>query len=408
MRSKPPSTAGTHGRTRRKSTSQAANGTATAQANPMIPALALYASDLEYLEDELRWIELRARRLATSPRLRSPGRSGEPGSGREDDDDGPAATRRRSALRTRFRNKESRLRARIDERLAAHAAAERPLALDGLCATFGLDPFERTTLLLAAAPCFSSHFDDLFSEMGGEELGYGLTVQHVLTFVEASFVERIERRAAFGRRSRLVGNDLLGTHVLGRQRAPKDLLQTDLVLGQITFGHLLGRPELAEELMEFSSVEEPRASLEQVVLAGEDRDRVLSVVERHGRYLELRRRWGFDSVIRYGRGALMLFHGRPGTGKTMMAHAVAGRLGKRVLTVDVPTFLESQEAARFLPRLFREARLQNALLLFDECEVLFGSRRQGNLLMTALLRARDEYAHMRRRGGAPLPAPSMC
>ena len=116
-----------------------------------------------------------------------------------------------------------------------------------------------------------------------------------------------------------------------------------------------------------------------------DKQRILSVVEQHDRYLQCREAWGFDEIIQYGRGILMLFYGKPGTGKTMTAHAIARHMNKRVLNVDIPTFMEHHDAERFLPGLFREARLQDAILFFDECEVLFGDRRAGNVLMTLLL-----------------------
>jgi SpoVK/Ycf46/Vps4 family AAA+-type ATPase len=132
-------------------------------------------------------------------------------------------------------------------------------------------------------------------------------------------------------------------------------------------------------------------TLDQVVIKDEDKRRILSVVEHHDQYLAARKAWGFDDRIRYGRGVLMLFYGVPGTGKTMTAHGIAQTLGKRVLNVDIPTFIANREAGRFLPGLFREARLRDAVIFFDECETLFGDRRQGNTLMTALLTELERF-----------------
>ena len=39
---------------------------------------------------------------------------------------------------------------------------------------------------------------------------------------------------------------------------------------------------------------------------------------------------GLDDAITYGAGMVMLFHGAPGTGKTMMANALANKLNKKV------------------------------------------------------------------------------
>ena len=348
-------------------------------------APAFYETDLAYLQDELDWIEHRCRRIAAALRLDKACEASEaprPGRWRDKSDESPADIERRRAAALAA---ETRARATIDRRLEVHRAAHPELAFDRVCRTCELDDFERTALLLAAAPCLSLKFDDLFSEIDQHSMSSGLTVESLFAFIELPIAERVGRRRAFGRRGALVSRDLVTADVGNRFSSPKDLLTTSVEITSRAFQLLVGDQSLSEDLVDFSSVEEPKVTLDQVVLPPVDKRRLLAVVERHDAYLECRRAWGFDDVIRYGRGVLMLFHGKPGTGKTMTAHAIAHRLGRRVLNVDIPTFIEHADASRFMPGLFREARLQNALLFFDECELLFASRKHGNALMTLLL-----------------------
>ena len=341
----------------------------------------LYATDLDYLQDELAWIEARARRIGAERQLEGGGEEDESPFGRGRKATSPQVLR---ARRNRYRADEDASRAVIDARLAAHATAAKPLALDRMVALHGLTAMERTILLLAAAPCFSRRFEDVYGLMDKDGAS-GLNVEAVYAFCELQAAERVDARSLFSEKGRLVGDDLVTIHQSGRYYDPKDLLLMEVAITGRTFAWMVGRDGLAEEFMEFSSVETPKATLDQVVLGEDDKRRILSVVERHEDWLRCRRDWGFDDVIRYGRGVLMLFHGKPGTGKTLTAHAVAHHMGRRVLNVDVPTFVEHHEAQRFLPGLFREARLHDAVLFFDECEVLFGDRRHGNVLMTLLL-----------------------
>jgi SpoVK/Ycf46/Vps4 family AAA+-type ATPase len=79
---------------------------------------------------------------------------------------------------------------------------------------------------------------------------------------------------------------------------------------------------------------------------------------------------------------VLLFYGPSGTGKTMMANALANHLGKRLLLVNFPSLgHNSSDALQFL---FREARIQDAVLFFDECEGIF--RERDTMLLTEIER----------------------
>jgi SpoVK/Ycf46/Vps4 family AAA+-type ATPase len=325
--------------------------------------------------------------------------------GEEDSAISPRVLKRRLRDLTR---EEARLRAEIDARravpgdvqpdaavapaadaddaaLADAAVPPRGLAIDRLAEIYALDDFERAVLLLAAAPCFSRRFDELYGELDADGVGNGLTVEVIFNFLEVSFAERIRRRTVFAPASRLGSNDLVAVSMGGRYMAPKDLLTADVDISARTFSLLLGRRgaerRFPRVLLGGGAPHQPGAGRHQRggqaahPLGG----RAPRRLPRQAQGVGLRRRHRLrtrrpDALSR-----------PPGTGKTMTAHAIANHVGKRILNVDLPAFVGHIEADRYLPALFREARLQNAILFFDECEVLFGQRQSGNLLMTMLL-----------------------
>jgi len=344
-----------------------------------------YETNLEYLQQELAWIEAHSRYVAAKLKLRN-----------FDQDETDVAIFGRTSrnppsevdlrrIRQANRRKSKKLRTHIDARLECSRNAKVSISLDHICDIHGLSKEERIVLLLSMAPGFSRKFDDMYCSIDQQNLSSGLTVEVVCSFLDLSFQERVDARQMFTSSRPLVRADLITINMDQRYSTPKDLLEASVEITTQAFHHLLGSEHLCAEYIEFSSVEHPRAKMEQVVLPDKDKERILSVVSHHQRYLDYRRDWGFDELIEYGKGILMLFYGVPGTGKTMTAHGIAASLGKKILNVDIPTFIESKNTDRFLPGLFQQARLHDAILFFDECEVIFGSRAHGNIIMTQLL-----------------------
>ena len=285
-----------------------------------------FASDLDYIQCELLWVEARAMRIGAERALDRIEEEDTPRTRRrrnpfeDDEEESPRVLHRRAKSKGKL---ERHLRSRLDARLAAHRASDATqLALDEMAESFGLDAFERGVALLAVAPFFSRRFEQVYGQMVGPELYEGLTVETAFTFGELTLVERIERRATFGAKAPLVREDVVSISQGPRFCGGKELLDFEITMSNRTFAFLVGRRELEDEFLEFSSLEEPKAGLDRVVLDPDDKRRILSVVERHDAYLDARTRWGFDELITYGRGTLMLFSGPSGTGKTMTARAV--------------------------------------------------------------------------------------
>lgn len=282
------------------------------------------------------------------------------------------------------------LKKRIHSRERATTEAGTPLPIDTLCAQLDLSMLDRTVMLLASLTALDLSVEDDFHAIC-DSTGSHLTVMAVLKFMHLSLPEQLAARARFRADAPLRARDLITLGLGRRATSPEDLLRADISLTPQALALILGDDQLSDELVEFSSIETPLASFDRVVLPTDDLNRILAIVDGHEHWHEARARWGLDRTITYGRGSFLLFSGPPGTGKTLTAHAVAHRLGKRVLSVDIPTLVEHVDNMRLLPGLFREARLRGAVLFFDECETFFESRRRGNQLMTILLAELERF-----------------
>lgn len=106
--------------------------------------------------------------------------------------------------------------------------------------------------------------------------------------------------------------------------------------------------------------------------------------------------WGLP---RQREGVTAVFHGPSGTGKTMAASAIAHRLGMPLLRADLSQIMDKYvgETEKHLGRLFRSARENHCVLLFDEADTLFGKRvssghdKYANLSTSYLLQEIEQY-----------------
>ena len=342
-----------------------------------MPAAA-YTSDLEFLSDALNALRLRCR--ITRAELESAGMIARD----------PIAVVADEVVDTdALRGELDALEATIEARVAASEVAP---ALRRVQQTFGLSDFEGGVLLMALAPALDGTFNGLYGRLKGVSYRHALDVDVVLAVLAGGFADRVARRRSFTSEAPLMRNNLL---LLGRGGPDSGdaFLSLELRLPGRLVGLLLGQDGPDESLQGFSQLLEPAETLERVILPPAEKHRIIELVAGHASYVRALQEWGLADAVPYGRGVVMLFSGPSGTGKTLTARAVANHLGQRLLVVTTGR-LGGEGARRFavdLDNLLREARLQNAVLFFDECEALFspGSRLDGSL--SALLQALERF-----------------
>ncbi|MFD9902990.1 ATP-binding protein [Streptomyces sp. NPDC059063] len=155
------------------------------------------------------------------------------------------------------------------------------------------------------------------------------------------------------------------------QPAPGQLAPGQSAPGQSAPGQ---EPDEHEHRPAFSTVE-PLYRFDQLVLPEATTSRLLdcvSLVEVAPLVFDT---WNLRS-IEPNPSTAVNFRGPPGTGKTMAAHAIAHRLGRRVLSCRLSD-LESKyhgDGPKNLSALFATAKEQNAVLFIDEAESLLSRR----------------------------------
>lgn len=85
--------------------------------------------------------------------------------------------------------------------------------------------------------------------------------------------------------------------------------------------------------------------------------------------------WGLRAIEPYPNVALN-FYGKPGTGKTLAAHALAERLGKKIIVMSYAQ-IESKyhgDGPKNVQAVFEEAEAQDAVLFMDEADSLLSRR----------------------------------
>jgi SpoVK/Ycf46/Vps4 family AAA+-type ATPase len=149
------------------------------------------------------------------------------------------------------------------------------------------------------------------------------------------------------------------------------------------------REQLTGRLQNLATRITTTLSWSDLVLPEESMDRLgeLTAFARHRK--KVFEEWGFGAILPYGRGLSALFHGPPGTGKTMVAGIIAGELGMDLFRVDLSRITSKYvgETEKNLARIFDEAGQSHSVLLFDEADSLFAKR-------TEVKSATDRYANL--------------
>lgn len=123
-------------------------------------------------------------------------------------------------------------------------------------------------------------------------------------------------------------------------------------------------------------LKKPKYTFNDIVLTSEMKSDILDALSVFELKDKLFLEWNLQSVIKKPASLCINFYGEPGTGKSMVANAVADYLKLQIIQVDYSD-IESKyvgETAKNLTKLFQVAQEKNAVIIFDEADALLSKR----------------------------------
>ncbi len=143
------------------------------------------------------------------------------------------------------------------------------------------------------------------------------------------------------------------------------------------------------------------ARWEQVALPDDVLDSIREFLSRVKHRRKVYEEWGYDARMLTSRGLTALFHGPPGTGKSMVAGLIARELALDLYRVDLAQITSKWigETEKNLSEVFDAAEDGQCVILFDEADSLFAKRtevkssvdRYANLEVNYLLQRLDTF-----------------
>jgi hypothetical protein len=268
-------------------------------------------------------------------------------------------------------------------------AAGITLNFISFCSEWGLDRFEQNVVMLLlmqySAPDFIALYGDCEFEKGR---GNGMEIGTLLSLLCDGLKEQLEHRHYFSVVGRLFSNDLIAMN--GSVDDTTNILDEKVFLPERLVRFILGDNNLYNSCFRFIKREKGTVNLDQVILPDAVKVEVVSCAKN---YLQGRNDGSLDELdgfYGYGTGLTMLFYGPSGTGKTMLARALATRFDRTIFSLAAEDMREMPGSYdEILGTLFREAALQGAIVFLDECDDLFeNSGRASRALLLEMEKAR--------------------
>ncbi|MBF0399118.1 MAG: ATP-binding protein, partial [Desulfobacterales bacterium] len=244
------------------------------------------------------------------------------------------------------------------------------LSFEKFCSIYNLDNFERTTVQLLLFSQTSKRFREFLPKYKSDHHNdYFLTIDDILAIISLSYRDQIINRKYFSVDGRLVKYELIDF-----SKHYRNFFYTDVSLHERIINFIVGDNNIYDVELQGIMTEKSNIKWDQVVLPAEKKSEILEIAQNYAaNKLEKANYKLIEEFYGYGTGIVFLFYGPSGTGKTMLAYALANELDKSIVTIksDEENCGSMWRDSNIIKHTFREAKLCNGIVFFDECDDLF-------------------------------------
>ncbi|KAL6053112.1 AAA domain-containing protein [Balamuthia mandrillaris] len=312
-----------------------------------------YTNNVQYLSDHIDWLAVKLR-VINMARERE-----------EDLDHDPKQELQLRELRAKERMLKGKCEKRVAMTVARNSGKWLP-RLERLALRLNLEPFERLILLTLVANVISPKISPDASRYHRSTNVQNFSVGALLSTFCNSFEEELKNRSYFYKNARLVREGIIRLS----DTWDRELMNTDVELDRRMLDFIVGLDSELSELVEGSHLYTPNVKLESVILPEDQKSLIVNTVRNFDKFTSISKKLSVGDTIAYG--------------------SVAAMLDKRILLINYPSlgFMQADHVIKFI---FREAKLTDSVLFFDECETIFMSRDKTsvsgvNLLLTEIER----------------------
>ena len=265
------------------------------------------------------------------------------------------------------------LEARVRQRVKKSLEQGMELHFEEFCQSYDLDEFEQSALALLIANNTGKTFRDFYekSEVDPHDRqDGGMSIGAILSIIHSDYRDQIISRRYFSVDSPLIKQEILVPWTSYDNTT--NILDVYVYLHERIVRYLLGDNNIYDLNLQCISRDRSTVSLDQVILPGKIKEKILKLAKNYSSNRSKKARALVHEFYAYGTGLTFLFHGPSGTGKTMLAHALATGLNKELLSVNMEHASNMNASSEDLIKyLFKEAKLCDGIVFFDECDETF-------------------------------------